>query len=499
MACAVLWALVSGCASMIGSDQQSLLISSEPPGAKVFMSGSEVGATPYSYTYSKEDGEVVTFELRQEGYSPVTLEVKPDKQTGILLADAMLLNIPYYVSDHKSKKLYAFRRPNVQVNMYREVPEDLERKDLSVVVMESRLVSKASLGKYGARTITTISDEMNALDYPEDATMDLLTGLREGRYDAHSVRLGTQKGDEQVRQNKVYLKPVLKSYRVDLEEDRHLAYGSAEVEMEWQFYSGVVKDSLLFTVTKLSTYPVNGQRPREVLSNALKDAARRLSEEEGVTEQMSQAFNAGLVMSKGSTVTLTTPTPIAFTGRKDMLAALVKGVVTIETKEGHGSGFLITNDGYLITNAHVVENEKTVKVRFQQGFTLEGEVVKVNKDFDVALVKTPGNDLPSMAIGDDTGLQLGEELFAIGTPLDEKLGQTVTRGIMSGRREFEGRTFIQTDVSINPGNSGGPLIDETGKVVGVATMKIRERDVQGIGFGVPITKALEMLNINFAK
>jgi serine protease Do len=79
--------------------------------------------------------------------------------------------------------------------------------------------------------------------------------------------------------------------------------------------------------------------------------------------------------------------------------------------------------------------------------------------------------------------------------LDEQLGQTVTRGIMSGRREFEGRAFLQTDVSINPGNSGGPLIDETGKVVGICTRKVRDSGVEGIGFAVPTSKLLEMLNI----
>ncbi|MBL0045385.1 MAG: trypsin-like peptidase domain-containing protein [Flavobacteriales bacterium] len=168
-------------------------------------------------------------------------------------------------------------------------------------------------------------------------------------------------------------------------------------------------------------------------------------------------------------------------------------------KDGHGSGFLVTSDGYLLTNAHVVADQGTVKVKFEQGFTLDGTVEKVNRDFDIALIKTPGSDMAALTIGDDGALQLGEELFAIGTPLDEKLGQTVTRGIMSGKREFEGRSFLQTDVSINPGNSGGPLIDETGKVVGIATLKVQETGVQGIGFGVPMSKALEMLNIEFLK
>jgi len=102
-----------------------------------------------------------------------------------------------------------------------------------------------------------------------------------------------------------------------------------------------------------------------------------------------------------------------------------------------------------------------------------------------------------MALGDDAQLLIGEELFAIGTPLDEQLGQSVTRGIMSGRREFQGRSFLQTDVSINPGNSGGPIVDENGKVVGVATLKIAEEGVQGIGFAVPASKIVEMLNLHF--
>lgn len=75
----------------------------------------------------------------------------------------------------------------------------------------------------------------------------------------------------------------------------------------------------------------------------------------------------------------------------------------------------------------------------------------------------------------------------------------MSRGILSGKREFEGRHYLQTDVSINPGNSGGPLIDETGRVVGVATMKLSGKGLEGLGFGVPISAAIEMLNIQFGR
>ena len=139
------------------------------------------------------------------------------------------------------------------------------------------------------------------------------------------------------------------------------------------------------------------------------------------------------------------------------------------------------------------ENVTEVKVRFAQGFTLQATVVKMNVDQDLALLKAEVTDVPALTIGDDGGLLVGEELFAIGTPLDTELGQSVSRGILSGKRTIEGRELLQTDVSINPGNSGGPLVDTNGHVVGVASAKITGRGLEGLGFG--IRTALDMLNI----
>ena len=489
--------LLTGCASLLNKGNQSMLINSAPTGALVYENGAEVGTTPYTYTYDRTDGMAVNLELRKEGHENRMFEIKPARKSAILLADALLLNIPYYAGDAKSTALYSFPQKEFAVNLYRSLPAEVQTSDLPVVTLENKLPGKSTVGKYGSVKLTTSSKEVADLDFPDQLTSSVLSAMRGSYVEARSARLATQKGDEAVRRAKVYLKPVLKALDMRLTSLDRRAYGTVETEMEWRFMSGIDKDSLLFSYDKRTTYPVFAEPVREVLGASLKDAARQLLDEPDLRERLGKVFDSGLVRSKGEHVELTTPIPIAFTGRKDMLAALVKGVVTIETKNGHGSGFLITNDGHLITNAHVVEDQATVKVRFEQGFTLDGQVTKVNRDFDVALVKVSGNDLPALTIGNDGALQLGEELFAIGTPLDKELGQTVTRGIMSGKREFEGRSYLQTDVSINAGNSGGPLIDETGKVVGVATLKIAESGVQGIGFGVPISKALEMLNIGF--
>src|SRR5690606_6501637 len=236
---------------------------------------------------------------------------------------------------------------------------------------------------------------------------------------------------EDARRAKVVLRPLLKGLELQLEERDRRAFGTAQLDMEWRFYSGIDKDSLLFSISKRTEWPVYGAPPRNVLADALQDAARQLMDEEGLYERISTLRAAGLVRSKGEQITLRPPAPPSFPDRRSMIPTLVKGVVTVEVKDGHGSGFLITTDGYIMTNAHVVGTSATAKIRFEQGFTLEGQVVKVNPDFDVALIKVAGNDLPALSMGDDEALQLGEELFAIGTPLDEQLGQSVTRGIMS--------------------------------------------------------------------
>ncbi len=358
-------------------------------------------------------------------------------------------------------------------------------------------VPKGPVVTIGTRRISTTSKEMADLGHTEWCTSSLLRGVKGRWADAAGARPGTQAGDERIRRAKFHLQPTLKALRIDVDERKGRVDGTVELDMLWSFISAFRKDSVLFSVPKTTRVPVNDLPLREIITAPLEVAARQLLEDITVHEALTKAFNAGLVASKGDVVELKTPVPITFTGRKDMLGALVKGVVTLETSDGHGSGFMITNDGHLLTNAHVVGEDSKVKVRFEQGFALDGQVLKVNRDFDLALVYVPGTDLPAIALGDDAQLQLGEEIFAIGTPLDKQFGQTVTRGIMSGRREIEGRSYLQTDVRINPGNSGGPLIDEGGRPVGVATLKITASGVEGIGFGVLINKALEMLNIRF--
>ena len=162
-----------------------------------------------------------------------------------------------------------------------------------------------------------------------------------------------------------------------------------------------------------------------------------------------------------------------------------------------GSGFVISSDGYIVTNNHVVENAFDIQVKFTDGLKLEAELVAFDTETDLALLKVESVDtLPFLEFGDSDTAKVGNWVMAIGNP--HGLGGTVTVGIVSARgRMLGGRydDFIQTDASINRGNSGGPLFDLDGKVIGVNSMIISPSGGSiGIGFAIPSNLVKNIIN-----
>ncbi|NJO80885.1 MAG: PDZ domain-containing protein [Cyanobacteria bacterium RM1_2_2] len=159
-------------------------------------------------------------------------------------------------------------------------------------------------------------------------------------------------------------------------------------------------------------------------------------------------------------------------------------------EQGTGSGFIVSTDGHVITNAHVVEGADTVKVTLKDGRSLDGKVVGTDPVTDVAAIKIDATGLPTVTLGSSRNLVPGQWAIAIGNPLG--LDNTVTAGIISAIDRSSSQVgipdrrvqFIQTDAAINPGNSGGPLLNDQGEVIGINTA-IRA-NAQGLGFAIPI-------------
>lgn len=162
-------------------------------------------------------------------------------------------------------------------------------------------------------------------------------------------------------------------------------------------------------------------------------------------------------------------------------------------RRGLGSGFILNEKGYILTNSHVVEKAEEIKVTLPDKREFDATVVGTDPMSDVAVIKIKGKDLPVAELGDSSTMQVGDWVIAVGTPYG--LSQTVTAGIISaeGRANIgivDYEDFFQTDAAINPGNSGGPLVDIYGNVIGINTAIFsKSGGYQGIGFAIPINMA----------
>jgi len=218
-------------------------------------------------------------------------------------------------------------------------------------------------------------------------------------------------------------------------------------------------------------------------STVLYQSVLKTSSENGLADPMSiedVVFNM-----KDSVVEITTET-VATSGR------MGQAIIT-----GAGSGVIISKDGYIVTNAHVVSGAKTITVRLSDGKEYVATLIGTDSKSDLAVIKIDARNLQPAVFGNSSSLLVGQSVIAIGNPLGE-LGGTATTGIISALdREItidgETRTLLQTDAAINPGNSGGGLFNLYGELVGIVNAKSSGSGVEGLGFAIPIDSTKEII------
>jgi len=240
--------------------------------------------------------------------------------------------------------------------------------------------------------------------------------------------------------------------------------------------------------------------PKSAIVRVVKDADAEPKEARGKSAAKTTAAAAATVAATNSTLFRTSKTLAPERTVRELVSQLGEAVVQVRNPGGLGSGFFLNEEGYLITNFHVIEGETqiAVEVYHQDGGSLERKVYKqmrivaMNKFHDLALLKVEDKEAPKFAfvqLGDSDTLAVGEPVFAIGSPLG--LERTVTEGIVSTKtRQMQGELYMQTTAQINPGNSGGPLFNLRGEVVGVTNMKMFG---DGLGFAIPVDKVKDFL------
>ncbi|HZJ86701.1 MAG TPA: trypsin-like peptidase domain-containing protein [Erysipelothrix sp.] len=183
---------------------------------------------------------------------------------------------------------------------------------------------------------------------------------------------------------------------------------------------------------------------------------------------------------------------------QDIAQNLIPSVVTIQSNQSEGSGVVLDDEGHIITNEHVISNSQSINVVSYDGETLKAEVIGVDEQSDLALLKVKANVLEPATFGKSEDVRVADQVLAIGNPGGLQFSSTVTVGHVSAVNRVVNSantsiSFIQTDTTINPGNSGGALVNTNGEVIGINTSKIIADGYEGMGFSIPIDYVLTIM------
>jgi S1-C subfamily serine protease len=266
------------------------------------------------------------------------------------------------------------------------------------------------------------------------------------------------------------------------------------MKVDWQIYSRLKKQVVAHVSTSGTSkldHPVPGGVQQLVIL-AFTDNVRQLAQNADFRAAMAapKAFTAGFQMPGQQT-----PIPLAGSLKAGprKIADATGSVVTILSGVGSGSGFLVSSDGYVLTDAHVVGDDKTVRVRWSDGLEGLATVERTSKKRDVAILKTNSRDRAPLALkrGPVTPAQ---RVYVIGSPNGQAFEGTVSSGVISADRTIDGLRYIQSDAAMSPGSSGGPLLDENGAVIGLSELHyFNQGQVASLNMFTPIGDAMDFL------
>lgn len=279
----------------------------------------------------------------------------------------------------------------------------------------------------------------------------------------------------------------VKSYAGDVQ-------GDSSMKVDWQIYSPIKKQIVARASTVGSAHLASATSGgiARLLGDAFASNVAALASNEDFRAAMTapKAFTAGFQMP-GVQNKISLNGSLKAGPRK--IADAVGDVVTIMSGAGSGSGILVSDDGYMLTNAHVVADDKEVRVRWSDGLEGLAQVIRVSKNRDIAIIKTNPRDRTPLTLKRGA-VTPGQRVYAIGSPNGKNFQGTVSSGVISADRVIDGLRFIQSDVSISPGSSGGALLDESGSVIGITVlMYFNEGQPAGLNMFIPIGDAMDFL------
>jgi S1-C subfamily serine protease len=500
--------LLSSCASVFNGQTQDVKLRTRQPNATVYLNGKQEGEGRYTTLTLRRDKFPKQVRVEAEGYKPhYTALVQTDRPwlyylTWFPFGPPTLF---YSVLSDRGPKSYDYKDQYAitQQTAFKDRKEDekyMLLEDLSFRVNKEDFDFRYYEDYDDFQAQTSPDDRLELeddLDFTAEDGRDVMNGI----LDRHNY-IDTTENIFRDKTNTVNLTAEIQEVDFDvcfphsfLKDDKervNVVKGMIEVNLAVstiygdQLYEETIEaESGTFT-TKEGNEEALGATTRDALYQAvaefLQAAEVRTSLEK--EERKEPAFDM-LTLQLGEAI--------------NGLNEAQQATVTVEVGDkGHGSGCVISRNGYIVTNYHVVAADKdNLTVRLNNGQKLDAELVRKNAYSDLALIKVDKRFDITYTIPTEKSYEAGMTTYAIGTPESVQLGQTLTKGIISGVREYKDNTYIQSDVSVNPGSSGGALVNEKGYIVGIVSSKVMGYSTEGLSFSFPAHMIDNRLGIRY--
>lgn len=499
---------LSSCASLLNPKYQKVAIQTNAKDAKIYVDDEYAGQGRNVKTKLKRDLRAKQIKVEREGYKTKYKAYSQSKKSPITYANipfALVLFVTPFIDN--MAKAYDYEK-SMRVAITAPLPERtpgqkyLYLSKASFEIDENNLKFETiRLGKKAGKNKTkntVTNDEALKIDY---SIFDLSINkfLKENGF------VDTSKQVLRSKTNTLYLTANVKELTVYKNFPRTFLRGTpmhvvAKPVVEWMVYDVYNQEKFKTQIAKRSDeFTFNFLDSENPIMKAVTQAV-----EDAIVVSLLELLEKKEVQTLLDQETIQAPgfEPIVL-NRPDSTASdietALQASVTIQHEKGHGSGLILSRDGYIVTNYHVVAGQDELTVILHNSEKRSARVVRSNEFADLALLKVEAGFSKAFLLPSQKNYQIGQNVFSIGAPASVELGQTVSKGIISGLRRHDELNWLQTDVSTNFGNSGGPLINEAGELIGVVNSKIVGFGVEGIAFAIPAWEVLQLLGVGYGE
>lgn len=494
--------LCSSCASILNGRYQKVYIYDRSQGGEILVNG-EAPKKKNGKVLLERDREPKEITVKKDGYIDQHITVMQYKKSPLYILSwvpfGVLLYPPFYDNGYKAfnyDKEIIVGENMVSLPARDETSKEIRLNKVSVDIKADKLKYRyfsdyKSFIRYGkSRSASTASDA-------EDITLerttfdDMLNTLLKDKGYIDTTRRVLKES----YLNNMYVNASIKDHTVHYVNNLFGGMVYTDIVIEWAALDYYKKPVYTITTTTTSgQFAVSYGKKDQALQTALKNAIELgLVKFMGSEEVNRLLYDNSQLTLEANFAEYSLPRSRRFVSN---FSEAVKSSVTIKNAEGHGSGFVVSGEGHIITNYHVVSDDSKIKVVLNNGKEYDAEVIRVSKIYDLALLKIEERNLLPFRISNSKQLELASDVYALGTPTAEDLYQTISRGIISGIRNMGDTELIQTDASINSGNSGGAMVDKNGNVIGVVSAKLKGFGIEGVAFGIPAYEIARKLKVS---